>query len=300
MEDEVLGRLKNYVPTKFKAKNSVYSKEAADRAVCFIESLKHTDGVWYKKPFELLDWQEQIIRDVFGILKPDGYRQFNTAYIEIPKKQGKSELAAAVALLLTCGDFEEGAQVYGCAADRNQAKIVFNVAKKMVELNKYLKKAVKISESKNRIEYKNSFYQVLSAEAYSKHGFNIHGVVFDELHAQPNRKLYDVMTKGSGDARKQPLFFLITTAGDDTNSICYEVHQKAKDILEGRKIDPTFYPVIYGAEQDDDWTDPEVWKKANPSLGITVDIEKVRAACESAKQMPSEENTFRQLRLNQG
>ena len=190
MEDEVLGRLKNYVPTKFKAKNSVYSKEAADRAVCFIESLKHTDGVWYKKPFELLNWQEQIIRDVFGILKPNGYRQFNTAYIEIPKKQGKSELAAAVALLLTCGDFEEGAQVYGCAADRNQAKIVFNVAKKMVELNKTLKKAVKISESKNRIEYKNSFYQVLSAEAYSKHGFNIHGVVFDELHAQPNRKLY--------------------------------------------------------------------------------------------------------------
>ena len=105
-----MGKLKSYVPTKFKAKNSVYSKEAADRAVCFIESLKHTDGVWYKKPFELLDWQEQIIRDVFGILKPNGYRQFNTAYIEIPKKQGKSELAAAVALLLTCADFEEGAQ----------------------------------------------------------------------------------------------------------------------------------------------------------------------------------------------
>ena len=101
-----MGKLKSYVPTKFKAKNSVYSKEAADRAVCFIESLKHTDGVWYKKPFELLDWQEQIIRDVFGILKPNGYRQFNTAYIEIPKKQGKSELAAAVALLLTCADFE--------------------------------------------------------------------------------------------------------------------------------------------------------------------------------------------------
>src|SRR5574344_2117708 len=299
MEDEVLGRLKTYVPTKFKAKNSVYSKEAADRAVNFIESLKHTDGVWYKKPFELLNWQEQIIRDVFGILKPNGYRQFNTAYIEIPKKQGKSELAAAVALLLTCGDFEEGAQVYGCAADRNQAKIVFNVAKKMVELNKTLKKAVKISESKTRIEYKNSFYQVLSAEAYSKHGFNIHGVVFDELHAQPNRKLYDVMTKGSGDARKQPLFFLITTAGDDTNSICYEVHQKAKDILEGRKIDKTFYPVIYGADVDDDWTDPEVWKKANPSLGITVGIDKVEAACESAKQNPGEENSFRQLRLNQ-
>ena len=145
----------------------------------------------------------------------------------------------------------------------------------------------------------NSFYQVLSAEAYSKHGFNIHGVVFDELHTQPDRKLFDVMTKGSGDARMQPLYFLITTAGTDTNSICYETHQKAKDILEGRKIDPTFYPVIYGAAEDDDWTDPEVWKKANPSLGITVTIDKVQAACDSARQNPGEENAFRQLRLNQ-
>ena len=131
------------------------------------------------------------------------------------------------------------------------------------------------------------------------YGFNIHGVVFDELHTQPNRKLFDVMTKGSGDARMQPLYFLITTAGNDTNTICYEVHQKAPDILDGRKVDPTFYPVIYGAEPDEDWTDPKVWKKANPSLGITVGIDKVEAACESAKQNPGEENAFRQLRLNQ-
>ena len=107
------------------------------------------------------------------------------------------------------------------------------------------------------------------------------------------------MTKGSGDARMQPLYFLITTAGTDTHSICYETHQKAKDILEGRKIDPTFYPVIYGAEESDDWTDPKMWKKANPSLGITVGVDKVKAACESAKQNPAEENSFRQLRLNQ-
>ena len=130
-------------------------------------------------------------------------------------------------------------------------------------------------------------------------GFNIHRVVFDELHTQPNRKLFDVMTKGSGDVRMQPLYFLITTAGTDTNSICYETHQKAKDILEGRKIDPTFYPVIYGADEGDDWTDPKVWKKANPSLDITVGMDKVKAACESAKQNPGEENSFRQLRLNQ-
>ena len=283
------------------AKGSYYDKDAADYAVNFIECLSHTKGKWSGKPFELIDWQEQIIRDIFGTLKPNGYRQFNTAYIEIPKKMGKSELAAAVALLLCCGDGEERAEVYGCAADRQQASIVFEVAADMVRMSPALSKRVKILSATKRIVFQptNSFYQVLSAEAYSKHGFNIHGVVFDELHTQPNRKLFDVMTKGSGDARTQPLYFLITTAGSDTKSICYETHQKAKDILEGRKVDPTFYPVIYGADESDDWTDPKVWKKANPSLGITVGIDKVKAACESAKQNPAEENTFRQLRLNQ-
>ena len=294
-------KLKKYTPTKFIAKGSRYDKAMADYAVSFIECLCHTKGTWAGKKFELIDWQEQIIRDIFGTIKENGYRQFNTAYIEIPKKMGKSELAAAVALLLCCGDGEERAEVYGCAADRQQASIVFEVAADMVKMCPALAKRVKILASQKRIVYipTNSFYQVLSAEAYSKHGFNIHGVVFDELHTQPNRKLFDVMTKGSGDARMQPLYFLITTAGTDTHSICYETHQKALDILEGRKIDPTFYPVIYGASENDDWTDPKVWKKANPSLGITVDIEKVKAACESAKQNPAEENAFRQLRLNQ-
>ncbi len=297
----MMRKLKNYKPTKFMADDSTYNKDLADYAVNFIECLCHTKGTWAGKKFELIDWQEQIIRDLFGTIKKDGYRQFNTAYVEIPKKMGKSELAAAVALLLCCGDGEERAEVYGCAADRQQATIVFDVAADMVRMCPALNRRVKILASQKRIPFlpTNSFYQVLSAEAYSKHGFNIHGVVFDELHTQPNRKLFDVMTKGSGDARMQPLYFLITTAGTDTNSICYETHQKAKDILEGRKTDPTFYPVIYGADQEDDWTDPKVWKKANPSLGITVNIDKVKSACESAKQNPAEENSFRQLRLNQ-
>ena len=282
-------------------KDSVYCKEAADYAVAFIQALRHTSGIWDGRPFELIDWQEQIIRDVFGVLKPNGYRQFNTAYIEIPKKNGKSELAAAVALLLTCGDGEQRAKVYSCASDKNQAKIVFEVAVAMVRKSPALTKRVKITESTKTLVYMptESTYQVLSADVANKHGFNTHGVIFDELHTQPNRKLFDVMTKGSGDARMQPLYFLITTAGDNTNSICYEVHQKALDILSGRKTDPTFYPVIFGAAETDDWTDPKVWKKANPSLGITIGLDKVKAACESAKQNPAEENSFRQLRLNQ-
>lgn len=294
-------KLKNYKPTRFMAETSHYSKQMADFAVMFIEQLTHTKGTWAGKPFELIDWQERIIRDLFGVLKPNGYRQFNTAYIEIPKKMGKSELAAAVALLLCCGDGEQRAEVYGCASDRQQASIVFNVAEDMVKMSPALAKRVKILASQKRLIYKptNSFYQVLSSEAYTKHGLNIHGVVYDELHAAPDRRLFDVMTKGSGDARMQPLYFLITTAGTDTHSICYEQHQKALDILRGKKHDPTFYPVIYGAKESDDWSDIEVWKKANPSLGITVGLDKVKAAFLQAKESPAEENLFRQLRLNQ-
>lgn len=279
----------------------MFDEKKAERAVKFINNLKHTKGVWHGVPFDLLPWQDKIIRDIFGTVKEDGYRKYNTAYVEIPKKNGKSELAAAIALYLTCGDGEWGAEVYGCAADRQQASIVFDVAVDMVDQCPALKKRIKPILSQKRLVYMPtaSFYQVLSAEAFTKHGLNVHGVIFDELHAQPNRQLYDVMTKGSGDARKQPLFFLITTAGTDRHSICWEVHQKADDILRGKKHDPTFYPVIYGIEDDDDWTDEANWYKANPSLDHTIDIEKVRAAYISAKENPAEENLFRQLRLNQ-
>ncbi|SHI17774.1 terminase large subunit [Sporanaerobacter acetigenes] len=279
----------------------MFDEKKAKRAVKFINNLKHTKGVWHGVPFDLLPWQDKIIQDVFGTVKVDGYRKYNTAYVEIPKKNGKSELAAAIALYLTCGDGEWGAEVYGCAADRQQASIVFDVAVDMVDQSPALKKRIKPILSQKRLVYMPtaSFYQVLSAEAFTKHGLNVHGVIFDELHAQPNRQLYDVMTKGSGDARKQPLFFLITTAGTDRNSICWEVHQKADDILRGKKHDPTFYPVIYGIEDSDDWTDEANWYKANPSLDHTIDIEKVRAAYISAKENPAEENIFRQLRLNQ-
>jgi len=279
----------------------VFDEAKAQRAVEFIRCLKHTKGRWRGQAFDLLPWQETIIRDVFGTVKEDGFRQYNTAYVEIPKKNGKSELAAGVALYMTCGDNEWGAEVYGCASDRQQASIVFDVAVDMVEQCPALKKRIKPVMSVKRLVYKptNSFYQVLSAEAYTKHGLNVHAVIFDELHSQPNRELFDVMTKGSGDARTQPLFFLITTAGTDRHSVCFEQHQKAEDILCGRKADPTFYPVIYGAEDDADWTSEEVWYRANPSLGHTIDIGKVRNACLSARDNPAEENIFRQLRLNQ-
>ena len=290
-----------YVPTRFILPSSHYDKRRADRAVSFIQSLKHTKGVWSGKPFLLFPWQEQIIRDLFGTIKENGYRQFNTSFIEICKKAGKSELAAAVALYMLCGDNEEGAEIYGCANDRQQATIVYNVARDMVLQSPLLMERIKIIESQKRLVYvpTRSIYQALSSDVASKYGYNVHACIFDELLGQPNRKLYDVMTKGSGAARKQPLNFVITTAGSDKNSICYEVHTKALDLLAGRKKDPTFYPVVYSAPDNADWTNPEVWKKANPSLGRTVDIEYYHQRCDSAKENPAEEIQFRQFHLCQ-
>ena len=293
-------KLEKYVPTRFMASTSHYDKAKADRAVLFIENLSHTKGKWEHQPFFLLPWQEQIVRDIFGIVKKDGTRQFKQAYIEIPKKNGKSELAAAIALYMLYADNEPSAEVYGAAADRQQASIVFDVAKRMVEMQNTLLKRSKIKMSSKRlINYDNSgFYQVLSADVVTKHGLNISALVFDELHTQPNRNLYDVLTKGSGDAREQPLYFYITTAGVNRNSICYELHQKAKAIIDGKKNDPTFYPVIYGLELDDDWHNEENWFKANPSLGQTIKLENIREAYQEALSNLAEEKIFRQLRLN--
>ena len=280
-----------------------FDERKAQRVVRFIEALRHTKGEFHGQPFHLLPWQEKIIRDVFGTVRDDdlSMRQYTTAYIEIPKKNGKSELGAAIALNMLINDDEWKVEVYSCASDRQQAAIVFDVAVDMVRQSPALMKRVKIITSTRRMIYQptGSIYQVLSSEVATKHGLNVSACIFDELHTQPTRALYDVMTQGSGDARGQPLWFLLTTAGTDRNSICWEVHQKALDILEGRKIDPRFYPVLFGLPDDADWTSEENWYRANPSLDHTITIDKVRDAFRKAQETPADENQFRQLRLNQ-
>ena len=279
------------------------SEEKARRVIQFIECLRHTKGEFHGQPFRLLPWQEKVIRDVFGTVRDDDptRRQYTTAYIEIPKKNGKSELGAAIALNMLCNDDEQRAEVYSCASDRQQAAIVFDVAVDMVRQSPALSRRIKIIPSTKRMVYQptGSIYQVLSSEVATKHGLNVSACIFDELHTQPTRALYDVMTQGSGDARKQPLWFFLTTAGTDRNSICWEVHQKALDILEGRKSDPRFYPVLFGLPDDADWTDEKNWYLANPSLDQTIMIDKVRDAFHKAQETPADENMFRQLRLNQ-
>ena len=278
-------------------------EQKAQRVIRFIECLRHTKGEFHGKPFHLLPWQRKVVSDVFGTVRDEdpSMRQFSSAYIEIPKKNGKSELGAAVALNMLANDDEWKAEVYSCASDRQQAGIVFDVAVDMVKQSPALRKRIKIIPSTKRMVFQptGSIYQVLSSEVATKHGLNVSACIFDELHTQPTRKLFDVMTQGSGDARKQPLFFFLTTAGTDRNSICWEVHQKAVDILEGRKRDPRFYPVVFGLPETENWKSEKNWHKANPSLGHTIGMDKVRDAYHKAIESPADENMFRQLRLNQ-
>jgi len=280
----------------------MFDQRRADRAVQFFESLKHTKGQFRGKPFELLPWEKQVVQDVYGTLKPDWTRQYKYVYIEIPKKNGKSELAAAAALYQTFADGEMTGEIYGCAADKDQASLVFNVAIGMIDQAPALLKRVKIVESmKKIIDHKTgSIYRAESAEAYTKHGLNVSACIFDELHAQPNRDLWDVMTFGAGDARRQPIWWIITTSGDDPDrvSIGWEQHEKALKILSGEIIDPTWYVIIFNYEGDDIYNE-ENWYKANPSLDTTIQIDSIREAAEKAKVNPAEERLFRWLRLNQ-
>ena len=275
-----------------------FDEEAADRAVNFIEQFcSHVKGEKAGEKFILEKWQkDDIVRPLFGWKSKDsGYRKYRSCYVEIPRKNGKSNLAAALALYLLFADGEPGAEILSCAGDRGQANIVFHIAQEMIKNNKYLRSKAKVL--RNTVEYKTSWYKSISAEAYTKHGLNCHGIIFDELHTQQSRELWDVMTTSVG-ARRQPVIISLTTAGHDRASICYEMHEYSVGLLNGSIEDDSFLPVLYKAEPDDDWTDPETWKKANPGYGSICNEAYFIDAVKKAKSNPSMINSFLRLHLN--
>lgn len=277
-----------------------FDEQAASVAVAFFEKLlRHTKGEWAGQPFRLGAWQrDDIIRPLFGWKRADGTRKYRRAYIEIPRKNGKSTISAGIALALLMIDNEPGVEVYSAAADRQQAAIVFDAASTMVQESPALARFAEPYRREIRVPKLNGVYRVLSADAPTKHGLNAHGVIFDELHAQPNRELWDVLATSMG-ARRQPMLVMITTAGYDRESICWEMHDYARQVLAGAVDDPSFFSYIAAADDDDDWTDPAVWAKANPGLGETVKLDYLESECERAKNVPAYQNTFRRLHLNQ-
>lgn len=280
-----------------------FDADEADLAVRFFpEYLVHVKGPLGGQPIVLQTWQENVIATMFGWKKPDGTRRYRLVYIEIPRKSGKSTISAGIALYSLYNDEEAGAEVYSCAADRDQAKVVFEIAKQNVLSNEWMNERSKPYQ--NSIVYLDSAtgmvrgaYKALAAIAGTKHGMNPSTVIFDELHAQKKRDLWDAMKTGMG-ARTQPQLVAITTAGWDRNSICWEVHDLACKIRDGLFENQEVLPVIYAADPEDDWKDPKTWYKAQPNLGVSVPEEFYRTECELAQQSPAYENTFKQLYLD--
>ena len=271
----------------------------AQRAVRIINNLTHTKGSFAGQSFDLRPWQKKIVQQLFKTRK-DGLRQFRTCLLMLPRKNGKSEIAAALAIYFLLFDGEMGAEVYSAAADKDQAALVFNVAAQMIRNDPELLEQCEIADSQKRIVHRKSgsFYRAISAEAYSKHGFNASVVIYDELHAAPNRELWDVLSTSQG-ARSQPLMIAITTAGYDRHSILYELYAHAKKVLLDPSLDPTFLPILFEVPKEADWLDESVWRKANPALGDFRSLEEMRIAAQRAKSIPAQENTFRRLYLNQ-
>ena len=278
---------------------SVKKRSQADRAISVINLLTHTKGKFAGQPFDLRPWQKAVVKKLFQQRK-DGLRQYRTCLLMLPRKNGKSELAAALAIYFLLFDGEMGAEVYSAAADKDQAALVFNVAAQMIRNDAELEVQCEIVDSQKRIVHRKSgsFYRAISAEAYSKHGFNASVVIYDELHAAPTRELWDVLSTSQG-ARVQPLMMAITTAGYDRHSILWELYDHAKKVAEDPTLDPTFLPLLFEAPIDADWQDEKVWKQSNPALGDFRSLEEMRIAAQRAKSIPAQENTFRRLYLNQ-
>ena len=277
-----------------------YDEKKANRIINFIERVcTHVKGELANKPFLLEEWQKDYIRELFGTMNDDGTRQYRTSYVQIPRKNGKSNMLAAIGLAMLFVEKEQGAEIFCCASSRDQAAAIFDVCKQMIRNSPLLMNACKVFRNSVVLNGTNSFLKAVASDAGVLHGANASCVLYDEVHTAKSRELWDVMATSMG-ARAQPLMFGISTAGlFDPNSVCYELYSYGKKVDSGVIEDETFLPCIYEASPDDDIHDIEVWKKANPNFGISIKEKYFEKMSREAKSLPSAEIAFRQLHLNQ-
>ena len=278
-----------------------FDRQAAYRPIHFIEqALRHSKGEWAGGPLLLSPWQKFVIASLFGWKNADGSRRYRTGYVEIARKNGKSTLAAAIGLYLMVADGEAGAEVYSAATTRDQADIVWSEARRMAEGASVLKGEIRAYETKHRLIYESAgaLFARLSSDANTLDGLNIHGAIIDELHAHADRKLWDVLETGIG-SRRNPLILGITTAGQESESLCGTLHTYADQVLRGIIRDDGFFAYVACLDEGDDWADPNVWPKANPNLNVSIYMKTLEAGCQRAKNMRSYQAAFRRLHVNQ-
>jgi phage terminase large subunit-like protein len=281
-----------------KKRGLTFDPERAGKAVRFFSLLRHSKGQWAGQPFILAPWQAFIVGSLFGWRRADGTRRFRISYSEVPRKNGKSTLSSGIGLMLAFFDDEPGAEVYCAATKREQARIVFDEAKRMVERTPGLKRRIEVLVGNMHQTATASKLQPLSADHDTMDGLNVHGVIIDELHAHKTSSIVDVLETATG-ARRQPLQFEITTAGFDRNSICWKHHDYTVKVLEGTVTDDTWFGFIASADPGDDWRLPKTWAKANPNLGVSVKLDDLKRKAEKAEHIPAQQNAFRRLHLDE-
>lgn len=275
-----------------------FNRGAADMACNFFPMmLRHHIGEFAGQPFELSEYQKKLLtRPIQGWRRSeDGLRRFRKVFAFLPKGAGKSPWGAGTGIQLTILDDEPAAEVYAVAADKEQGRIVHENAKVMVEGDPELLDGCEIT--KDALTWGHNVLKVLSSDASTKHGFRPHGVIFDEMHAQKNRNLFEALSR-SMVKRRQPLMIIITHAGEDDEGIAYEEYEYAKGVLSGTIPDETHLPVIFEATSEDDWTSPDVWRRVNPGHGVTVKHEAIEASCREAQAEPRKRNDFLRFALN--
>lgn len=276
-----------------------FSRKHAAKALAFIQHLKHTKGHTAGNQFYLEPWQAFIIINLFGWVDQDGLRRFTKAYIAVPRKNGKSTLAAAVMLYFLCADGEPAAECYTAATKMEQAKIIWEEAYRMAQDSPIISDEIKYANSDRikYLKYERSELKPLVSEDKTLDGLNPHAVALDEYHAHRNDNLFNVLLTGMG-ARRQPMMFTVTTAGFDRNSPALKYQRYCEKVLNGQVEDPNTFAAIWTIDQADDWADPSVWQKANPNWGVSVFPKKLHQDFREAQEMAHKEVEFKTKYLN--
>lgn len=286
---------------KGKVRGLRWDSNAARHAIEFFGHLRHSTGEWANQPFTLQPWQAFVVGSLFGWKRADGLRRFRTAYVEVARKNGKSAMLAGISLYALLADGEPGSHVYAAATTRDQARIVFGEAERMVDASPALRARVTRTVNNLAVMATSSWFRPLSADASKMDGLNVHFAAVDEVHEHPNPEIIQKLNTATG-ARRQPLIFEITTAGHDRQSVCWQHHEFSIKALEGSvpaEAADSWFAYIATIDTGDDWTNPAVWIKANPSLGVTVKVEDLKRQVEEAREMPAQQNAIRRLRLNE-
>jgi len=276
-----------------------YDAKAADEKISFIEKhCRHVEGDLSGEPLILPDtFKNEILRPIFGLKRDNGKRLIRKAYIQMPRKNAKTTMMAGVENGLLFNDGENSAQIYNCAGDDEQAGLLFAAAKKMVEKDAVLRKAAKVFTAS--ITYKDSFIKKITSKSETKHGFNSHAWIYDELHVAKNRDLYDTLNTSTGQ-RSNPLGIMITTPGTDKLSICYYHYSYSQKLLSGSIEDDSYWCVIYESDPQADILSPETWRSCNPLYDYSENLrESIEAEAKEVENDPANENSFRRLRLGQ-